>query len=55
VALDDYYKQHVAEIKQHGDCPNCEHPLHMHYRASNGAYACRYFGCGCRDIELEAV
>jgi hypothetical protein len=28
----------------------CGHRWSQHSRATNGAYACRHHGCGCRDV-----
>lgn len=30
---------------------NCGHGWHMHVRHANGSLACKYFGCGCQNIE----
>jgi hypothetical protein len=29
---------------------DCGHPWTSHGRTANGAYACKYYGCGCRDV-----
>jgi hypothetical protein len=29
---------------------SCGHRWAQHIRTANGALACRYFGCGCRDV-----
>lgn len=30
-------------------CQTCDHDWSQHKRIENGAYACTYHGCGCRD------
>jgi hypothetical protein len=31
-------------------CDACGHAWIKHTRQPNGSYACRHFGCGCRDM-----
>lgn len=40
--MDDAFKQTA--------CPACAHLWRQHKRTVNGAYACTYHGCGCRDV-----
>ena len=31
---------------------DCGHAWARHVRTANGAYACKHYGCGCRDVVL---
>ncbi len=33
----------------------CGHEWKRHIKTANGAWACRHFGCGCRDVVPEPV
>lgn len=36
------------------NCTDCEHPLDMHKRHTNGAYRCTSSGCGCEVATVES-
>jgi hypothetical protein len=44
-------REAALEYVNRGSIDNCDcgHPWSQHVKTANGAYACKCFGCGCRD------